>query len=122
MKKLLSFFFILYSIISLNAQVGINTISPKATLEVAGNDNPSNNIPPGIIAPKVSLSFLIDNSDKYTSDQKGSIVYVNDINSEEINPITLEIKSTGYYYFDGSKWVLFVIPDEVNIPMERCCF
>lgn len=119
MKKLLSFFFILYSIISLNAQVGINTNTPKATFKVSASETTPINIPPGIIDPKVSLNFLISNSDKYTNDQKGTIVYVNDINSEEVNPITLEIKSTGYYYYyDGNKWVLFVIPDEVNIPME----
>ena len=93
----------------INAQVGINTNNPQATLEVS---HTSNSITPsGIIAPRVSLNYLVENDGLYKTEQKGTIVYVEDLLLSEDNGITsstVDINSNGYYYFDGIKWSNFV--------------
>ncbi|PXV61014.1 hypothetical protein CLV62_12713 [Dysgonomonas alginatilytica] len=103
--KLFFIFLLLMSALTTNAQVGINTESPKATLDV----NPSNAdgvVPEGIIAPKLSLKQLADKDSQYTTNQTGAIVYVSDI-SGTTTAKTTNIKKVGYYYFDGTLWQAF---------------
>lgn len=120
--KLLRFFsclFLLLIGISNNnyAQVTIGASNPpKATLEVTVDSN-TPATPAGVIAPRVSLSFLETNSLLYTEEQKGAIIYINEIDIVGAGP-TENIKQTGYYYFDGAVWLQFVIPETVNIPSE----
>lgn len=97
---------------NLYSQVGINTETPKATLDVIGK--PTGSLPHGMIAPRVSLSYLNTNESNYTSEQEGTIVYVNDINAVAANSTAL-VDNKGYYYFDGVKWVRFVIPEAITI-------
>lgn len=107
-------FFIGYS------QSGINTKTPKATLDIEANTSKSD-LASGLIAPRVTLNYLIQNAFLYTSELKGTIVYVYDVDEVQFNDdeiSTRTILTDGYYYFDGTKWVLFVIPEEVDIPSE----
>lgn len=92
----------------LNAQVGINTDTPNATLDVAGTTNP--NMKDGLLPPRVSRQQLAaKDSGTYGSDQIGAIVYITDI----ISPTGLipsiaqvgSIHNTGYHYFTGLQWV-----------------
>ncbi|AZB10832.1 hypothetical protein EG344_19315 [Chryseobacterium sp. G0162] len=92
----------------LNAQVGINTDTPNATLDVAGTTNP--NMKDGLLPPRVSKQQLAaKDSGTYGSDQIGAIVYITDI----ISPTGLipsiaqvgSIHNTGYHYFTGLQWV-----------------
>lgn len=85
------------------SQVGINTTSPSASLDVVGKPtNPA--FYDGIIAPRITGNQLSDKT--YTSSQKGAIVYVT---SAANNPTvqTKNVKEEGYYYFDGNIWVRF---------------
>lgn len=103
---------------SVFAQVGINTIAPNATFDVSVNTKITS-LPSGIIAPRVSLSYLINNETLYTEKQTGSIVYVDDIDvATNVEAKSSSIIAPGYYYYNGNHWVLFVVPDVVKIPSE----
>lgn len=107
--------------VQIYAQSGINTKTPKATMDIVANTSDDNNLASGLIAPRVSLTYLIEKANLYTESQKGVIVYVIDVDNNLVGNTessTNSINKDGYYYFDGNKWVLFVIPDEVNIPSE----
>jgi len=101
MKKyyyLLSFF----ALLNLNAQVGINTDLPNATLEVASSPN-EQNIIDGFIPPKLSGEELKSKDDLYEDLQTGAIIYV----TEPVittSSKTINITEEGYYYFDGIVW------------------
>lgn len=98
-KKLASF--LLLSFLATNAQVGIGTVDPKATLEVNGNPNVAS-IPDGVIAPRISRAELIAKT-SYTIAQTAAIVYVTDLTGVT-NAATTQVNSIGYYYFDGTVW------------------
>lgn len=87
------------------AQVGVNTVSPKATLEVAGNPTDNTKFD-GIIAPRITGDQL--KAKNYSSSQTGALVYVTAADSAPSGQ-TLDVTSPGYYYFNGdsaiNKWV-----------------
>lgn len=92
------------------SQVGVNTESPKATLDVTALPDVSSSID-GLIAPRLSGSQLQGKNSLYTSDQVGAIIY-----SQSASPgagiagdKTRNITAPGYYYFDGTVWVPVVI-------------
>lgn len=87
-----------------NAQIGINTQSPNATLDVVNSTSITQ--PDGIIAPRVSLTNLVDKTPIYGSDQTGAIVYVDDITGTT-NVETSLVTTVGYYFFDGMNWQSF---------------
>lgn len=90
------------------AQIGINTDTPNATLDVAGSTNP--NMKDGFLPPRVSRQQLAEKeSGTYGSEQIGAIVYVNDITTPTgIVPSIAQVGSihnSGYHYFTGLQWV-----------------
>lgn len=93
MKKIqYSLFLILFFVIStLNAQVGINTTTPNAQLEIKSSDqaNPTNT--DGLIIPKIDV-FPATNP---TAAQQGMMVYLT---------TTVGVNSPGFYYWDGASW------------------
>ena len=108
MKKSL-FSLLIFTAAYANAQVGINTNDPKATLDV--NNTTEENLFDGIIAPRLTANEL--NSKTYTAEQTGAIIYVTSkIISTTENPVTaspqlINVKEIGYYYFDGEVWQTF---------------
>ena len=104
-----------YSLIALcatfaitNAQIGINTENPHATLDIAGSTNP--NMKDGLLPPRVSKEQLASKeAGTYGSDQIGAIVYITDIDPPTgITPSIAQVGSihnTGYHYFTGLQWV-----------------
>lgn len=58
----------------IKAQVGINTDSPKSTLDVQAS--PTVNYPDGIIPPRITADALKAKETFYGADQNGAIVYV----------------------------------------------
>lgn len=104
-KKILFILLLLTVVFRANAQVGVNTENPKATLDVSATKTDGTTAE-GIIAPKLSLQQLVVKDAKYTADQVGTIVYVNDI-SGTASTKTANIKKVGYYYFDGTLWKSF---------------
>ncbi|MCT2406237.1 hypothetical protein NZD88_01540 [Chryseobacterium antibioticum] len=93
---------------STQAQVGINTETPNATLDVQGKAS-TTTIPDGIITPRISKQQLAAKTDAtYTPAQTAAIVYVNDITAPTGTVPSLievaEVTAIGYYYFNGSMW------------------
>ncbi|AFR35628.1 hypothetical protein B739_1029 [Riemerella anatipestifer RA-CH-1] len=88
---------------ALQAQVGINTPNPKATLDVVGKASDADALD-GIIPPRLKGVDL--KAKTYTLEQQGAIVYVT---TPDTNPSaqTMNVTSKGYYYFDGSSWQRF---------------
>lgn len=82
------------------AQVGINTNSPQATLDVVGIPENTSKLD-GVIAPRLTGVQL--KAKNYMAAQTGAIVYVT---LAETSPTgqTMDVVSPGYYYFDGLKW------------------
>lgn len=102
MKKTLFTVAILASAVSF-AQVGINTPTPKATLDVVASPSDITKID-GLIAPRLTGNELKAKDNLYTTDQTGTIVYA----TAAANPTTsktLNVTEPGYFYFDGASWV-----------------
>ncbi|UTX48888.1 fibrobacter succinogenes major paralogous domain-containing protein [Chryseobacterium sp. MA9] len=87
-------------------QVGINTPTPRATLDVTAKII-DGTAPEGIIAPRLTGDALFaagsGTTPQYGNDQDGAIVYV----TQAVSPgndtgQTANIDAPGYYYFDAS--------------------
>ena len=102
MKKHLFSTFFLYSIFSFS-QVGINTTSPNATLEINAK-NPSGNTTTadGIIIPNISRERANSMSENTT---KSTLVYINETSTGSQTGSTIDVDKEGFYYFNGNKWV-----------------
>lgn len=106
MKKCLLFLIFSIFVSATHSQVGINTETPQATLDVVGDNSTQAT---GIIAPRQTRQQLITKGVSYTVNQRGSIVYVTDITGSSAE--TINITKAGYYYFDGSLWQPFTGQD-----------
>lgn len=98
------------------AQVGINTEKPKATLHVVASQI-NGSTAEGIIAPNLTRAQVISKDAMYGADQKGAYVYVSSVGTETLTTKTHKITIAGYYYFDGSIWQpMNYIPDFLYLP------
>ncbi len=101
MKKLLLPVIIIATSMKIHAQVGVNTSTPAATLDVVGKPG-EQTVPDGFIAPRLTRAQIIAKT-IYSSNQQGAIVYVTDA-SGTTNAATAKVTGAGYYYFDGTVW------------------
>ncbi|SIR55988.1 MULTISPECIES: hypothetical protein [unclassified Chryseobacterium] len=92
---LLFFSFCVYS------QVGVNTQSPKATLDVVGDPTNASKLD-GIIPPRITGEQL--RAKTYTGSEYGAIVCVTVPDPAPAGQ-TIEVKRAGYYYFNGGVWL-----------------
>lgn len=83
------------------SQVGIGTPTPQATLDVTGMPTNTTKLD-GIIAPRLTGVQLRGKT--YTTAQTGALVYVTAADTAPANQ-TIDVTATGYYYFNGTKWV-----------------
>lgn len=104
MKKSFTIIAIIFISISTYAQVGINTEDPKTTLHVKEFDELNLTVPEGVMTPKFTGNELILKDNLYTEEQTGTIVYVSEIATEALTDKTVNVNSTGYYFFDGLVW------------------
>ncbi|MGE8554672.1 MAG: hypothetical protein ACN6OB_12155 [Chryseobacterium jejuense] len=86
------------------AQVGINTTTPKATLDVIAAPLDLTKTD-GFIAPRLTGPELKAKDTNYDIPQTGTIVYV----TQALLPVdtttkTANVTNIGYYYFDGVIW------------------
>ena len=102
----------LLSITFFNAQVGVNTTQPKATLDVAGNPTDSSKLD-GVLIPRLSGDQLVQKN--YSTDQTGAMVYVNQVPTSNTGQI-INVKEVGFYLFDGSKWKSLNAPSYFFMP------
>lgn len=91
-------------------QVGINTESPKATLDVVAKAADVT-VTDGIIAPRLTGNQL--RSKTYTAEQTGALVYVTAPDTAPAGQ-TVNVTSIGYYYFNGTQWIS-TAGNDVNI-------
>ncbi|WP_312992342.1 hypothetical protein [Chryseobacterium flavum] len=85
-------------------QVGVNTQSPSATMDIVGNPS-SSTTPDGLLPPRLSGDQLKAKDTAYGTNQNGTIVYVTAA-VQAPSPKTLNVTSPGYYYYDApsSTW------------------
>lgn len=89
---------------ALSSQVGINTTTPKSTLDVTAK-NTDGTSAEGIIAPRLTGDQLKAGDAQYSTAQTGNLVYATSaVSTVVVGSKTENITSVGYYYFDGLKW------------------
>lgn len=102
MKRKLLLASLLLSYGALFSQIGINTVSPAATLDITAKTSDGSKAE-GIILPRLTGNQLKSGDASYTPAQKGTMVYVTAAVTGP-TPKTVNINSEGYYYFDGEVW------------------
>ncbi|WP_050009609.1 hypothetical protein [Flavobacterium sp. B17] len=91
---------VLFISLIIQAQVGINNTSPKATLDITPKTTDGSK-PEGLLIPQLDGNSL--KTAAYGTAQKGVIVYAKSVASPT-DAKTVNITAEGYYYFDGSVW------------------
>ena len=80
-----------------SAQIGINTATPKATLDIKGNAD----APKGVILPSYTAEELSDLDDTFTTDQNGMMIFITEgIGSSNK---TANVLGSGFYFYDAIK-------------------
>ena len=102
MRKL-SYFLLVISTTSIYGQVGINTQTPEATLEVVGKPIDVNHYD-GIIPPRITGNQLAAKT--YSSAKKGAMVYATSPPAN-LSGQVINVTESGIYYFDGTLWQTF---------------
>lgn len=108
-KKIIALICLIFLFTNSEAQVGIGTIDPKATLDIIGNPTQTSQ-PDGLLPPRISRSQLI-NKTAYNINQTGTIIYVTDLSGIN-NSQTLNVTEVGYFYFNGSIWIKMIYDSE----------
>jgi hypothetical protein len=98
MKQLITTAVLFFSMTAL-AQVGINTTTPNATLDIKAKTTDGK--PQGLIFPQLSGTEIQNRT--YGSNHVGTIIYATAAPSTP-NTVTSEITEPGFYYFNGTKW------------------
>lgn len=82
------------------AQIGINTDSPKATLDITAKKETLSI--EGLIPPRLTLEELTAKENNlYGPDQEGAIIYILNINGGNSQGQRENINSKGLYIFDA---------------------
>lgn len=112
---------VLFLGIAISAQVGVNTVIPKSTMDVSAKRDTSGAITDnaqliGLQAPRLTRAELTVNTATYGADQKGALIYITDVSGGNTSGQRVNITAIGYYYFDGTEWQKFVDTDTSNQP------
>ncbi|SHM12598.1 hypothetical protein SAMN05444360_10850 [Chryseobacterium carnipullorum] len=114
MKKNITFVFSLMTASLLFGQVGVNTTTPQATLDVVGKKGATDK--DGLIAPRLTRSELTAKGDTlYGAAQNGTIVFITDVTGGNASSQRINVTQTGYYYFDSTANVWQKIPNKNEI-------
>lgn len=101
---------LLYSMQVLS-QIGINTLTPKATFDITAKSNTgTTTIPEGWLIPRVDRA----RAKAMTAIEISTLVYINDASTGVKDGAVINIDSTGYYYFDGRVWVKFSTKNDLD--------
>ncbi|WP_415325842.1 hypothetical protein [Chryseobacterium sp. MMS23-Vi53] len=103
MKKILFLYALTYSTIAFS-QVGFNTPTPEATLDITAKNSTGNSVNvDGLLIPRVDRQKAQSMSQVKVS----TIIYVNNISTGTQSGTTANVDSMGFYYFDGTLWTKF---------------
>ena len=84
------------------SQVGINTTTPQASFDIqAKNATGTSSSIEGLLVPRVDRQ----RAQSMVGTPVSTLVYVNDISTGSTLGTTVDVITTGYYYFNGTKWV-----------------
>ncbi|SHL87947.1 hypothetical protein [Chryseobacterium polytrichastri] len=84
------------------SQVGINTASPKSTLDItAKNSTGASTNVDGLLVPRLDRL----RAQSMISVPLSTMIYVNDISTGAAAGIAANIDAVGYYYYNGTIWV-----------------
>ncbi|PRP67055.1 PA14 domain-containing protein [Nonlabens agnitus] len=86
------------------AQVGINSVDPKATMDIEAIETNSSTAE-GLIAPRLTGDQIRDKDAQYGTDQTGTLIYASAAVTSSPSAKTINIDAPGYYFFDGSIWL-----------------
>jgi len=103
MKKL--FYFLSFSLsLLVNAQVGINTISPSVTFDVFKSSVAA--VPDGVLITRITGNELQAKDALYLANQNATLIYATAVPTAPSSKVS-NIKAPGFYYYDNSisKWV-----------------
>ena len=103
MKKIYYLSLIFLTVFTVSGQVGINTPTPQATLQVEGKPTITTELD-GIIPPRLTGNQL--QAKTYTTLQNGALVYVTSATTSPSGQ-TINVKSVGIYFFNAflNQWV-----------------
>jgi len=111
MKKLFLLGSISFSI-SFFAQVGVNTPTPAATLDITAKvPSGTFNTVDGVLIPRVTR----ERAQSMAAVPTSTMIYVNDIATGTQSGTAANIDTAGFYYFDGTAWVKMAAGNGVNI-------
>lgn len=97
------------------SQVGINTNTPKSTLDVSKTSN--NTLPEGFLTVRMTGSEMAAKDNLYGADQNSTVVYATSVPAT-VTPKTSNITAPGFYYYNNgiSKWVGLSMPKFFYMP------
>ncbi|MFS4471157.1 hypothetical protein [Chryseobacterium sp. T20] len=108
-KLLLTGLLTIFSLVA-KSQMGINTASPTATLDVtAKNSTGTGSAVEGILIPRVDRQ----KAQSMTGVPVSTLIYVNNITTGTTTGTAVNIDAVGYYYYSGTEWTKLNNP--VNI-------
>lgn len=84
------------------SQIGFNTASPNATLDVVSKTTDGSRAE-GLNAPRLTGDQVRMADSQYNTEQTGILIYATSAPTLT-SPKTINITSEGYYYFDGNVW------------------
>lgn len=103
MRKIVSFLsLILLGTTVYYAQVGVNTDSPQASLDISAKTTDGSK-PEGVLAPRLTGDQIQLADGQYNATQRGMIIYATNPTTAPAGK-TINITAAGYYYFDGLVW------------------
>lgn len=98
-----------------SAQVGINTLVPKSTLDLGKSS--SDNSSEGFLTVRMTGNALAAKDNLYGPDQNAALVYVTSVPATPTSK-TGSISSPGFYYYNSSlsKWIGISMPKFFYMP------
>ncbi|MDQ1162925.1 hypothetical protein QE422_003293 [Chryseobacterium sp. SORGH_AS 447] len=113
MKRIISILSVL-AISHINGQVGINTNTPKATLDL---NKTAASTPDGMLTVRMTGTELAAKDNLYGADQNSTVVYVTAVPGTSTSK-TSNITTPGFYFYNNSisKWVGLRIPKFFYMP------
>ena len=103
MKKIFITTLFCFALNNMNAQVGINTDTPKATMQIVGFPQDTSKFD-GLLPPTIKGDELAQKN--YTSEQLGTIIYVTTPATTPTGQV-VNVTASDYYFFDGTVWQSF---------------
>lgn len=97
------------------SQVGINSSTPKSTLDLNKSSLPNN--PDGFLTVRLTGNELVTKNALYGVDQNSNVVYVTTVPST-VTAKTSNITVPGFYYYNNSlsKWINLTLPKFFYMP------